>query len=199
MNESKTNPNRQRLIKLIHVAKRDLALDDDSYRAILMRIGKQTSAADLTIPQLDKVLEYLKTSGFKVRSKSSSRPLASDMDSKKIRALWLFLCQLGAVRNPSEAALASYVKRLTKVEALQWLNSEQVVTVIESMKKWAMRFLPAAVKALAEEARAIRLPASEAEALQTVLSKAFKYKTYDPMHNAWECLSDVLAQGNKGE
>ena len=34
-----TTPNRQRLIRLIHVAKRDLSMDDDTYRAILQRIG----------------------------------------------------------------------------------------------------------------------------------------------------------------
>lgn len=82
-------PNRQRLIRLIHVAKRDLSMDDDTYRAILQRIGKKASSADLTIPELEKVLEHLKRSGFKVRSKSKSapkperakpsRPLAQDL------------------------------------------------------------------------------------------------------------------------
>ena len=110
-------PNRQRLIRLIHVAKRDLSMDDDTYRAILQRIGKKASSADLTIPELEKVLEHLKRSGFKVRSKSKSapkpaqakpsRPLAQDLESKKIRALWLFLHELGAVKNPSEEALAA--------------------------------------------------------------------------------------------
>lgn len=114
-------PNRQRLIRLIHVAKRDLSMDDDTYRAILQRIGKKASSADLTIPELEKVLEHLKRSGFKVRSKAKpaqakpSRPLAQDGESKKIRALWLFLHELGAVKNPSEEALAAYVKRIAGV------------------------------------------------------------------------------------
>ena len=124
-------PNRQRLIRLIHVAKRDLSMDDDTYRAILQRIGKKASSADLTIPELEKVLEHLKRSGFKVRSKAKpaqakpSRPLAQDGESKKIRALWLFLHELGAVKNPSEEALATYVKRIAGVDALQWISGEQ--------------------------------------------------------------------------
>ena len=103
MEKTMTNPNRQRLIRLIHVAKRDLSMDDDTYRAILLRFGKKASSADLTIPELEKVLEHLKRSGFKVRSKAKpaqakpSRPLAQDGESKKIRALWLFLHELGAV------------------------------------------------------------------------------------------------------
>ena len=55
---------RQRLIRLIHVAKRDLSMDDDTYRAILLRIGKKASSADLTIPEL--VTSYLSLLVLKV-------------------------------------------------------------------------------------------------------------------------------------
>ena len=198
-------PNRQRLIRLIHVAKRDLSMDDDTYRAILQRIGKKASSADLTIPELEKVLEHLKRSGFKVRSKSKSvpkpaqakpsRPLAQDLESKKIRALWLFLHELGAVKNPSEEALAAYVKRIAGVDALQWISGEQAERLIETMKKWAMRFLPQAVKALVPQVGALQLPDVERGQLNAVLNKAFSRQTFDPMHSAWESLNDVLKRG----
>ena len=200
-----TTPNRQRLIRLIHVAKRDLSMDDDTYRAILLRIGKKASSADLTIPELEKVLEHLKRSGFKVRSKSKSapkpaqakpsRPLAQDLESKKIRALWLFLHELGAVKNPSEEALAAYVKRIAGVDALQWISGVQAERLIESMKKWAMRFLPQAVKELASQVGALPLSDVERGQLNAVLSKAFSRLTFDPMHSAWESLTDVLKKG----
>ncbi len=189
-------PNRQRLIRLIHVAKRDLSMDDDTYRAILQRIGKKESSADLTIPELEKVLEHLKRSGFKVRSKAKpSRPLAQDGESKKIRALWLFLHELGAVNNPSEEALAAYVKRIVGVDALQWINSEQAERLIETMKKWAMRFLPQAVGALVPQVGALQLSDLERGQLNVVLNKAFTRQTFDPMHSAWESLNDVLKRG----
>ena len=200
-----TTPNRQRLIRLIHVAKRDLSMDDDTYRAILQRIGKKASSTDLTIPELEKVLEYLKRSGFKVRSKSKSapkpaqekpsRPLAQDLESKKIRALWLFLHELGAVKNPSEEALAAYVKRIAGVDALQWISGEQAERLIETMKKWAMRFLPQAVKALVPQVGALQLSDLERGQLNAVLNKAFARQTFDPMHSAWESLNDVLKRG----
>ena len=200
-------PNRQRLIRLIHVAKRDLSMDDDTYRAILQRIGKKASSADLTIPELEKVLEHLKRSGFKVRSKSKaapkqkpeqakpSRPLAQDLESKKIRALWLFLHELGAVKNPSEEALAAYVKRIAGVDALQWISGQQAERLIETMKKWAMRFLPQAVKELAPQVGALPLSDVERGQLNAVLNKAFSRLTFDPMHSAWESLTDVLKKG----
>lgn len=200
-----TTPNRQRLIRLIHVAKRDLSMDDDTYRAILLRIGKKSSSADLTIPELEKVLEHLKRSGFKVRSKSKSapkpeqakpsRPLAQDLESKKIRALWLFLHELGAVKNPSEEALAAYVKRIAGVDALQWISGEQAERLIETMKKWAMRFLPQAVKELVPQVGTLPLSDVERGQLNAVLNKAFSRLTFDPMHSAWESLTDVLKKG----
>jgi len=139
MNAPKMKQDRQRLIKLIHVAKRDIALDDDSYRAILQRIGSKASAADLTVPELEKVLEHMKRSGFKVRSKKSDRPQASDDQSKMIRGLWLELAGMEVVRNSSEAALGAFVKRMTKVDTLQWLSTEQASQVIEHLKEWRER------------------------------------------------------------
>lgn len=196
---------RQRLIRLIHVAKRDLQLDDDTYRAILQRVGGKDSSSDLTVPELEKVLEHMKRSGFKVRSKAkqpapakSSRPLAQDAESKKIRALWLFMHQIGVVKNPSEEALASYVKRITGVDALQWINGDQAETLIESLKKWAMRFLPATVERLAEEARSISLSDLERAQLNGVVSRAFQRRTFDPMYWAWESLTTAIKKA-KGE
>ncbi|KVN33327.1 hypothetical protein WJ63_04895 [Burkholderia pyrrocinia] len=130
---------RQQLIRLIHVAKRDLMMADDSYRGVLRQIGKKESAADLTIPELEKVLEHLKRCGFKVRSNKGTRSRADDDQSKMIRGLWLELAQRGVVQNPSEEALAAFVKRMTGVDALGWLGSAQASQVIEHLKKWRNR------------------------------------------------------------
>lgn len=131
---------RQELIRLIHVGKRELQLDDDTYRAALAGIvpGK-TSTKDMTVVQLETVLEHLKKKGFQIRSKAGSRPQADDAQSKKIRALWLDMHKEGIVKRAEESAMAAYVKRLTGVDALQWLSSDQASTVIETLKKWQQR------------------------------------------------------------
>ncbi len=151
-------------------------------------------------------MEHLKRSGFKVRSKGKpakpkavqakpSRPLAQDAESKKIRALWLFLHELGAVKNPSEEALAAYVKRIAGVDALQWISGEQAERLIETMKKWAMRFLPDAIKALLPRVAELPLSDEDRGHLNAQLNKAFSRLTFDPMHSAWESLNDVLKKG----
>ena len=160
------NVYRNSLIKLIHVARRDLNLDETNYRAILFAQGGNESLAAMPVDGMKKVMDYLKAQGFKVRKTKTDRKQATGKDASKVRALWLFLHELGAVRDPSEAALTSYVKRIAKVDDVQWMRGARRVDsgprpmvkgreelVIETLKKWAMRFLPAAVAALKQEVR----------------------------------------------
>lgn len=143
MSAAPSNPNRLRLIKLIHVARRELCMDDDIYRLMLAGmtgLDGATSTANLSVPNLLRVLEQLKQRGFKVRpNKTQKRPMADDEQSKKIRSLWLTLHDLGAVRDPSEEALAKFVLSMTKVAALQWLSPAQASRVIENLKQWHQR------------------------------------------------------------
>ena len=143
MKAAPSNPNRLRLIKLIHVARRDLQMDEDTYRLMLAGmkgLDGATSTADLSVPNLYRVLEQLKAKGFKVRPKGKGkRPQAADPQSKKIRSLWLTLRDHGAINDASEEALVAFVKSMTGVEALQWLIGEQASQVIENLKQWAGR------------------------------------------------------------
>ncbi|HTF98640.1 MAG TPA: regulatory protein GemA [Cellvibrio sp.] len=141
---SQNSDQRGRLIKIIHVARRELAMDEDSYRQMLANIPSLegvTSTAQLSIPKLKLVLEQLKGKGFKVvpKTKKQAIPLADDAQSRLIRHLWLKLRDAGVVRDGSEVALAKFVANCTKVEALQWINSSQASQVIERLKKWAVR------------------------------------------------------------
>ena len=143
MKAASSNPNRLRYIKLIHVARRELGIDDDTYRLMLAGmkgLDGATSTADLSVPNLLRVLEQLKQKGFKVRpNKTQKRTMADDGQSKKIRSIWLTLRDLGALRDPSEEALAKFVLSMTGVEALQWLNGAQASKVIENLKQWQHR------------------------------------------------------------
>ncbi|QIH11888.1 regulatory protein GemA [Pseudomonas sp. BIOMIG1BAC] len=143
MNVAPNNPTRLRYIKLIHVARREMRMDDETYRLMLSGmtgLDGATSTADLSVPNLQRVLEQLKQRGFKPRpNKAGTRPRANDEQSRKIRSLWLELHDLGAVRDPSEEALANFVKSMTKVSALQWLSATQASRVIENLKQWQRR------------------------------------------------------------
>lgn len=129
-----------RLIKLIHTAKGKLQLDDATYRDMLKAETGKTSTKDMLVWEMEKVLKRLKASGFKVRKAHVvKREPADDPQSKKIRALWLELHELGIVRDASETALAHFIKRQTGVEALQWLTTAQASHCIEALKAWKQR------------------------------------------------------------
>lgn len=128
-----------RLKKLLHVGKRELGLDEDAYRLLLQSATGKTSSSAMTVPELEKALERMKHAGFRVRARKGSRKAADDPQSKKLRGLWLELHEKGVVRNPEEAALAAWVKRMTGVEALEWLSSAQASRCIEEAKKWLKR------------------------------------------------------------
>lgn len=130
-------------IQLIHVgwaqlAKQDASLDDAAYRAMLWAVARVKSSTELDFAGRKKVLDHLEACGFK-RTKPQQRALADDPQSKKIRALWLELHTAGKVRNPSESALAAFVKRQTGRDALQWLNAREASAVIEELKQWLLR------------------------------------------------------------
>lgn len=154
-----TDANRKRLIKLIHVARREFeragTMDEPTYRTMLRTAGGKDSTADMDVQALERVLAHAKRAGFKVRAKASDRRQDTRPEARKVRALWLFLHALGVVKDPTEAALADYVKRIGKVDDLHWANGQAMLALVETLKKWAMRFLPAAVKALRAEAAAL--------------------------------------------
>lgn len=130
----------KRLVKLIHVAKSKLLLDNETYRLLLEEETGKTSTQLMKVWELEKVVKRMKSSGFKVRKPvAAKRPPADEPQAKKIRALWLALHEGGLVRDPSETALCRYVKRQTGIEALQWLNPQQASQVIEALKQWLQR------------------------------------------------------------
>ena len=57
---------KRREITLIHVAKQQLGMDDDTYRAMLWSVARVKSSTALDFAGRKKVLDHLKACGFKV-------------------------------------------------------------------------------------------------------------------------------------
>lgn len=139
-------PTKHQII-MIHSLKGALQLDEETYRATLGGYNVKSSTK-LSITKADELIDDLTRKAVaggvwekrKAAAKAkTTRPLADDAQSRMIRALWIELHEAGAVRDSSEKALASYVKRMTRVAALQWLDVYQAQTVIEALKKWRAR------------------------------------------------------------
>ena len=132
---------RNGLISKIHVAKKQLAMEEESYRAMLARVTGHDSLKAMNEQQLDKVLKELKRFGFKAKGgkRAGTRKMAGCPLAAKIRALWLDLYHLGAIADPSEEALASFVNRMTGCRSMQWMNSSQADNAIKALRGWLER------------------------------------------------------------
>lgn len=148
----KPRPGRNPRLAKIHIARKELRLDDGIYRAILLRLTGQTSSADCSDAQLDAVLDEFKAKGWKptvvagsaVRSpdQADRRPRARPADhpsAGKARALWISLHRLGVIQNASDAALEAFARRQLRVERLQWADQALVYKLIEALKAMAGR------------------------------------------------------------
>lgn len=144
---------RAQLIRLIHVARREAGIDDETYREKLRSIAGQTSCKELNLRQLEDVYQAFKDSGFKrsfKRSKTAVKPRATEHQRTaivgKIRAVWAEMARHGFIQCGSAAALDQYVKRMTAranggegVAHLDWLDGEMAGRVVESLKQWHAR------------------------------------------------------------
>lgn len=123
---------RRALIARVHVAKKQLALTDDSYRAILARITGQDSAAGLDIAQLRAVIQEFERLGLKPHARPSPKPHV-----RKVFALWT---RLGPhLADPGRDALRAFVQRQTGVADPEWLTPVQANSVTEALKAWVGR------------------------------------------------------------
>ena len=136
---------RRRDLAAIHIAKKDLGLSDESYRAVIRRVttGRTESSASCGDEERRELLKEFERLGWRPKrqgkKRAGSRPRSADPRAAKARALWIALYHLGEVENPSEDALGAFVERQTGVEAFQWLDPAQFNQVIEALKSMCAR------------------------------------------------------------
>lgn len=130
---------RRAMLAKVHIARKDLGMDEETYRAVISRMtkGKADSAKALSDAALNDLLAEFKRLGWK--AKAAPRTAAKDPLSGKIRALWIGLAKAGVVRDRSEAALRGYVERMTGKSDLRFCDVRQKGRLIESLKQWADR------------------------------------------------------------
>lgn len=129
---------RRALYAKIAVARKQLALAEDTYRDMLADRYGAASAAELTYTEIDDLLAHFKHLGFKPTRKAGRRTVAGSPEAAKARALWISLYHLGVVRDASERALSAFGERQTGKAALQWIRGDWF-KVIEALKDWAAR------------------------------------------------------------
>lgn len=128
-------PARNPRIAKVHIARKEMGLDEASYRAVLARVTGRDSAGGCTDAQLDAVLEEFKRLGWVTKTKRP--PLSKKPHVRLIWALWGQLRP--GLRDGSATALRSFCARQTGVSDPEWLDGAQANRVTEALKAWIKR------------------------------------------------------------
>lgn len=115
----------------IHIARQQLGMDEDTYRAMLQRIAGVTSAKALTPTGIGRVLEHLRSIGFKDKNapRHGRRPnphISREAQIGKIEAL---LADAGRPWGYADAI----AKRVCQVDAVAFCNGDQLQKIIAAL------------------------------------------------------------------
>lgn len=121
----------------IHIAKKELAMDDDTYRVMLQSVAGVSSSKDLTDAGVTKVLAHLQRCGWKPKAaaKVGRKPSVGRGRKAlvgKIEAL------LAEAKRPWSYA-DTMAKRMFGVDKTDWLDAEQLVKVVAALTYDAKR------------------------------------------------------------
>ncbi len=148
----------------IHIAKKDLGIDDDTYRLIITTIGgaKSGSAKELTPTGRAKVLQHFVSKGWKPKRATRAgqapgkRPprrvvdheiLASLGQVKMIRSIWIQMANAGVVHDRTEQGLRRWIQAASRAHhpqragysAPEFLPEVVAQKITEHLKAWAKR------------------------------------------------------------
>lgn len=134
------------LQKLIHVGCRELGIDQDARRALQVAVVGKGSLSDMTEAELTKVVDRLKSDGFKPALKRQKHRPAPRSDLKLVHVLWRKLGEAGALERPDREGLNAFVRSQfgetwgsvpADIDMLR--DADQINAVIRSLKAWGKR------------------------------------------------------------
>lgn len=126
-------------VALIHVARRQLGMNEDDYRALLLRVTGVSSARDLTEGKFRQLMEVFAMLGFQSDSAKTNlgrRPgMATPGHIAAIRALWSEYTD----GQGTEQQLGKLLEKTWHVSALRFLPAEMGPKVILALRAMCAR------------------------------------------------------------
>ena len=129
---------------VINIAKSQLGMVEEDYRAMLVRVTGKASLRALSEPEKADVITELKRLGF--RKTKSSRPAAKRRDVRYCHVLWGLLHKAGNTNIGGAKGLNAFIRArfskawgATPIDVDQMTDSRQIATVIEALQAWCKR------------------------------------------------------------
>ncbi|MDO4693070.1 MAG: regulatory protein GemA [Eikenella sp.] len=120
----------------IHIGKTQLGLDDDTYRALLLRETGKNSCAQMGLRELEKVLTAMGRQGFQpARPNLGRRPSPRGSADAMIRKVEALLLDNGL----TWAYAHGMAKRMFGVDQVHWLPDDKLHKLVAALQIYANR------------------------------------------------------------
>lgn len=131
---------RRRELAKIHVAKKQLGLDDASYRDVLCAVAGVQSASELDASGRKAVLKHFERLGFVPRRGSKPHPGQPRNMSHEDRGPLLRKLEAYLAEGQKPWAYAdSMARRMFGIERVAWCNSRQLMKIVQALEYHARR------------------------------------------------------------
>lgn len=125
------NDPRKAALAQIHIAKKQLGLDDDTYRQMLQSLTGKQSCSGMVISELKAVLRHLKKCGFKNKQpRFGQRPNPGVTRQPLMNKVEALLADNGLHWNYAH----SMAQRMFKVEKIDWLDPHQLRKLVAALE-----------------------------------------------------------------
>lgn len=124
---------RTRELAQIHIAKKDLSLDDDTYRAMLWTVAHVRSSSELDNAGRAKVLTHLKACGWKPKRSGFKIEPPKNVKMSSV-ALVSKIGALLTVLDKPWAYADGMAKKMFKVEKLTWCTPQQLHKMVAALE-----------------------------------------------------------------
>ncbi len=131
---------RRRELAQIHIAKAQLGLDDETYRAMLWTVGRVESSADLDWSGRKAVLEHMKARGFKAhKSIKKVSPNTSwawvNSAAADRQAMLRKIAVMLKDANREKAYVDAIAKQMFGVDLVEFCRPDQLHRIVAAMVK----------------------------------------------------------------
>ena len=133
---------RRRDLARIHIAIKQLGIDEPTYRAMLQMVAGVDSAADLSVSGRREVLSHLNRVGFRPKAGRMRFPGRPDMDGLEGTGKKAMLKKIEAYLAEAKRPW-SYVhamaKKMCNVDRVEWCDPDQLRSIIAALEYDARR------------------------------------------------------------
>lgn len=125
--------NRLKLIKIIHVARRELGMDRETYMQMvrgLQGLDTVESTSELSVPNLNRVLDALKKRGFKVVPNTRTQGKPHNFESRSMPNMITKIEALLADMALPWSYADAIAQQMFGIERCSWVRQEKQLKAI---------------------------------------------------------------------